>query len=214
MKSTLSSKTLLLLGCIVWLGAVGYGLRLVWSYENSPGKSGTPPAAWPANSAIGRKTGLPTLVLFIHPHCPCSRATIGELAGLMAHSQGLVNANVVFVKPAGFSEAWEQTDLWTSALDIPAVHVSIDENGVEAQRFRSETSGQAALYSAPGLLVFSGGITGSRGHAGDNDGRTAILSILATGKAAKTETAVFGCPLVKDTANKQSEGYCSGFPRN
>ena len=64
----------------------------------------------------------------------------------MAHSQGLVNANAVFVKPAGF-EAWEKTDLWRSVTDIPGVNISVDEDGVEAQRFRSETSGQVALYS-------------------------------------------------------------------
>src|ERR1700687_4586607 len=177
--------------------------------RESPGRSGTPPTTWPTNSAISRKAELPALVLFIHPHCPCSRATIGELAILMAHSHGQFNANVVFVTPAGFGEAWQKTDLWSTATDIPAVSVSVDEGGVEARLFRSETSGQAALYSAPGQLVFSGGITGSRGHSGDNDGRTAILSILATGKAAaKTETPVFGCPLVRDTASQQSEEFC------
>lgn len=214
MKSTRYSRMFLLLTWIVWLSGVGYGLRLVWGYENSPGLSGTPPTNWPANSEIKRKTGLPTLVLFIHPHCPCSRATIGELAVLMAHSQGLVNANAVFVKPDGFGKAWEKTDLWRSATDIPAVYVTVDENGVEARRFGSETSGQVALYSAEGQLLFSGGITGSRGHSGDNDGRSAILSLLATGKTAKTETPVFGCPLGKDNSNKQSEEFCNAFHGN
>lgn len=85
----------------------------------------------------------------------------------MAHSQGLVNANAVFVKPAGFGESWEQTDLWRSATDIPGVYSTVDENGVEARRFGSATSGQVALYSGEGQLLFSGGITGSRGHSGE-----------------------------------------------
>lgn len=211
MKSTRYSRMLFLLACITWLGIVGGGLRLVWGYENSPGRSGTPPTPWPAHSEIKRTTRLPTLVLFIHPHCPCSRATIGELAILMAHSQGLVNANAIFVKPAGFAEEWEKTDLWSSATNIPGVNVTVDENGVEARRFGSETSGQVALYSADGRLLFSGGITGSRGHSGDNDGRTAIVSLLATGKTARKETPVFGCPLVKDTASDQSEEFCNAF---
>src|ERR1043165_2147388 len=107
MKFNRHSGTVLVLAAVVWLGAVGYGLHFVWAYENSPGQSGTPPTTWPTESAIKRTDGLPTLVLFIHPHCPCSRATIGELAILMAHSQGLVNANAVFVKPANV-EAWEK----------------------------------------------------------------------------------------------------------
>jgi hypothetical protein len=213
MTFTRYSRTILLLASVAWLGAVGYGLRLVWVYENSAGRSGSPPTTWPTESAIRSKPGLPTLVLFLHPHCPCSRATVGELALLMAHSQGRVNANAVFVKPAGF-EAWEKTDLWNSASDIPGVTMNVDENGVEAQRFRSETSGQVALYSAEGTLLFSGGITGSRGHSGDNEGRSAILSILATGKAPKIQTPVFGCPLVKGASGNQSEEFCHAFRRN
>jgi hypothetical protein len=38
----------------------------------------------------------------IHPHCPCSRASIGELSILMAHSRGRLAAFVVFVEPPGF----------------------------------------------------------------------------------------------------------------
>ena len=199
----------MLLAGITWLGLVGGGLHLVWRYENSPGQSGMPPTKWPTESAIKRSPELPTLVLFVHPRCPCSRATIGELAILMAHSQGLVNANALFVKPANVDQAWEKTDLWNSAMDIPGVKVTNDDNGVEARRFRSETSGQVSLYSAEGKLVFSGGITGARGHSGDNDGRAAILSILGTGKSPRTQTPVFGCPLVKETSNKPSEEFCN-----
>jgi hypothetical protein len=132
----------------------------------------------------------------------------------MAHSQGLVNAQALFVKPAGLGEAWEKSDLWTSATDIPGVSVTTDDNGVEARRFGSVTSGQVALYNAEGQLLFTGGITGSRGHFGDNDGRTAILSLLAKRKTAKTETPVFGCPLVKETATKESEESCDAFHGN
>jgi hypothetical protein len=206
MKSSRRSRIFLLLACVVWLSAVGYGLGLVWGFENSPGRNGTTPTKWPENSEIQRQSGLPTLVLFIHPHCPCSRATIGELAILMAHSQGLLNAKAVFVKPADLGEAWEKTDLWSSAKDIPGVSVTIDDRGVEARRFGSKTSGQVLLYSAEGQLLFSDGITGSRGHSGDNDGRTAITSLLATGKTTKTATPVFGCPLVKRDFDKSTGG--------
>lgn len=201
------SKTLLLFGCLAWLGLVAGGLHFVWGYENSPGRSGAPPMHWPDDSAIRRNPELPTLVLFIHPHCPCSRATIGELAILMARSQGRVHATAVFVTPAGF-KGWERTDLWTSARDIPGVTISVDENGVEAQRFRSETSGQVALYGQNGQLLFSGGITGSRGHSGDNAGRTAIQSLLANGQVSTKETPVFGCPLVKDDSNNTPKEFC------
>ena len=173
------------MGRVVWLVAIVSGLGLVTRYANSAGASGRPPAVWPVDSKVARTPGLPTLLLFVHPHCPCSRATIGELAVLMARTQGLVNTNVVFVRPAGFPENWEKTDLWNSAVNIPGVSVMVDDNGLEAGRFRSLTSGQATFYSADGRLLFNGGITGSRGHSGDNAGRSAIVSLLTAGTAER-----------------------------
>jgi hypothetical protein len=113
----------------------------------------------------------------------------------MAHSQGRLTAYVLFLKPTDFSEDWEKTDLWRSAASIPGVTAMIDDQGAEANRFHAATSGQTLLYDAAGSLLFSGGITGSRGHSGDNAGQAAIVSLVNSGAAARTETSVFGCPL-------------------
>lgn len=113
----------------------------------------------------------------------------------MAQAQGRVIAYVLFLKPTGIATNWEKTDLWQSAARIPGVNVVADDNGIEASRFNAVTSGQTALYDADGHLLFSGGITGARGHSGDNAGRSAIVSLLNTVDAERTETAVFGCPL-------------------
>jgi len=67
-----------------------------------------------------------------HPHCPCTRATLGELAVLMARVQKRVNAVVVFVVPNGVPEKWEETDLWRNAAQIPGVRVLKDVGGKEA----------------------------------------------------------------------------------
>jgi hypothetical protein len=52
------------------------------------------------------------------------------------------------------------------------------------------------LYDARGALLFSGGITGARAHAGDNPGRSALVALLnrQSGTHAST-TNVFGCSL-------------------
>jgi hypothetical protein len=179
----------------VWLLAVSTGLWILWGYENTPGVSAKPPLLWPADSRIQRPQGSATLVMMVHPHCPCTRATVGELAGIMAHAQGRLNAYVLFLKPAGFSEDWEKTDLWQTAAGIPGVSVMVDDGGAEARLFNSSTSGQTILYDAAGHLQFSGGITGSRGHSGDNAGRSAILSLVNERVTERAETFVFGCPL-------------------
>jgi hypothetical protein len=211
MNSSRKKNALLILGFAAWLIAVGAGLQLILDYENTPGGNGAPAAEWPAESTIPRTPGLPTLVTMVHPHCPCSRASIGELALLMAHGQGLVEANVVFVKPKDFPEAWEKTDLWSSAAMIPGVKVSVDDEGIEARRFGSRTSGQIMLYSVSGQLLFSGGITSARGHSGDNEGRSAIEALLTNGSAEHRETAVFGCPLfVEGSSGSEVKDSCDG----
>jgi len=119
----------------------------------------------------------------------------------MAQSQGRLTAYVLFLKPEGFSDNWEKTDLWQSARDIPGVKPIVDYDGIEARRFHATTSGQTVLYDAEGCLLFSGGITIARGHAGDNVGRSAIVSLVNSRVAEQTETPVFGCPLFDDKSD-------------
>lgn len=201
---------MLLVGLAVWLLAVAAGLRFLLRYENTPGQRGQTPRAWPAASQLARTGDAPTLVMMVHPHCPCSRASIGELAQLLTDYRGRVNVDVVFVKPADFPGAWEQTDLWQSAAALPGVKLSVDAGGVEARRFGSATSGQSMLYDAAGQLLFSGGITVARGHAGDNAGRSAIFALLTNHQPARNETPVFGCPIFNEPARAQAEETCHG----
>jgi hypothetical protein len=194
------NRLVILSSMTLWLLLAGIGLAVLWDYENTPGAAAKPPASWPVESRIKRAQDKATLVMLAHPHCPCTRASIGELALLMAHSQGHLTAYVLFLKPEGFSEQWEQTDLRQSAASIPGVNVVIDDDGIEARRFHATTSGQANLYDADGRLLFSGGITSARGHSGDNAGRSAVESLLSTGAAEQSETFVFGCPLFDENS--------------
>ena len=104
-----------------------------------------------------------TLGMSAHPHCPCTRASLGELARLMTQAQGRVTAYVLFVKPPNFSGGWEQTDLWASAAAIPGVTAVRDDGGDESRLFHAATSGQTALYDAAGSLLFSGALRAARG---------------------------------------------------
>jgi hypothetical protein len=179
----------------LWLFMVAVGVGALWSYESTPGASAAAPGLWPAASRIKPDADRATLVMLAHPHCPCTRASMNELARLMTQARGRVTAYVLFVKPAGFSDEWVQSDLWSSAAAIPGVTPVMDDGGDEAALFHAETSGQTVLYDAAGNLLFRGGITSARGHAGDNAGRTAIVSLLTSDEAEERDTPVFGCPL-------------------
>jgi hypothetical protein len=113
----------------------------------------------------------------------------------MAHSQGRMSAYVLFIKPAGSSDDWEKADLWQIASEIPGVSVVRDDEGFEAGLFNTATSGHTLVYNKQGRLVFSGGITASRGHFGDNAGEDAVVAIVKGEVPELTETSVFGCPL-------------------
>jgi hypothetical protein len=189
------NRLILIATSVLWLLLIGTGIGFIWNYESTPGQAAAAPDHWPTASRIQRATDRATLVMLAHPHCPCTRASIGELARLMTQAQGRVTAYVLFVKPTGFSTEWEKTDLWASAAAIPGVQVVGDDEGIEAGRFHAATSGQTMLYDTQGQLLFSGGITSARGHAGDNAGRTALVSLLTTNESEQKQTPVFGCPL-------------------
>jgi hypothetical protein len=51
------------------------------------------------------------------------------------------------------------------------------------------------VFDRSGTLTFSGGITGSRGHAGENAGESAVLAALTHEPLERERTPVFGCSL-------------------
>jgi hypothetical protein len=143
-----------------WLAAIGSGQRVMLNYDYTAASPAAPPTQWPHESSVARTQRLPTIVVFAHPHCPCTRATIEALARLMARLQNRATAAVVFEHPRGVSDDWVRTDLWKSAARIPGVTVTTDADGLEASRFGARASGQTMLYSTAGDLRFSGGIHG------------------------------------------------------
>src|SRR6185437_9083110 len=145
----------------------------------------------------------PTLIMVAHPRCPCTRASVAELAQIMAHSLGKVNAFVLFVKPPGAGADWDDTGLRRSATSIPGVTVLTDENGVEAARFGAQTSGHTLVFDRQGTLVFSGGITASRSHIGGNTGEDSVLAALNQQAPDRERTPVFGCSLAGRNLNPE-----------
>jgi hypothetical protein len=201
---------------LFWLTLVGTGLIMLWSYAETPGPLANAAPRWPVATRIERDRTRPTLMLFTHPHCACSRATLGELAVMMAHVQHRVSVHVLFYRPASTDIAWQHTDLWDAAKAIPGVDVESDVDGQEAAKFGASVSGQTLLYDQDGRLAFNGGITFARGHFGDNAGRTAITEILLTGRSRTRQTPVFGCflvdrPVSPDRGSQSGAAHASGI---
>ena len=192
----------------LWFAVVCFGSFALLGYQNRPGEANTALKGWPEQSALRLNAHLPTLVLFAHPHCPCTRATLGELELLVARCSKKLAATVIFTKPTDVDDNWVKTDLWRSAEAIPGVTVLRDDSGIETRRFGAVTSGDAMLFACDGKLLFHGGITDARGHAGDNEGRTAIAMLLEEKQGKTTRTHVFGCRLFAGHSVQPSQSIC------
>lgn len=190
---------------LAWLAAVAFGLRFVLNYDGAAGPVGDVPQKWPAHSALHHATDRLTLVMLAHPRCPCTRATVGELAQIMATAQGKIDAYVLFYRPSDAKSDWDETDLRQSAAAIPGVKTVSDIDGVEAKHFGAETSGHTEIFDRNGKLLFSGGITESRGHAGGNNGESAILELAANQQPTQSRTLVFGCRIADRTGSKRKD---------
>jgi hypothetical protein len=196
--------------CLVWLTAVGAGLAFMSNYQNSAGKTGQAPSQWPAEARIARAPDRATLLLFAHPKCPCTRATMGELNRLLTRCPQGMDTHVFFLKPEHAAADWGQTDLRRSAAALPGITVEDDPEGQLAHQFGAETSGSVLLYDRQGQLLFKGGITAGRGHAGDNIGSDMIVSLLAGKDNSLRQTPVYGCSLLNEcAATPTKETICS-----
>jgi hypothetical protein len=175
----------------VWAAALVVGLFVLSQYKFTPGSAADAPARWPTSSALARATDRTALVFFAHPLCPCTRTSIDELESLLSSAGGNVDAHVVVLR---YEEGGDPSETLTRVSRIPGVMVHLDD-GSEAARFGARTSGQTLLYGADGRLVFEGGITAARGHAGDSVGKRRVTSLLRGGIADAATSSVFGCSL-------------------
>jgi hypothetical protein len=178
----------------LWLVAAGGSYFFLLQYKGVAGATGNTTDVWPRDGIIEPAADRPTLVMLAHPCCPCTAASLDELASLLARFPGRVAAHVLFLHYENHGY-WEQQDLWQRAQRIPEVVVSADEDGREAKKFGAATSGHVLVYHQDGRLLFDGGITAARGHAGASVGSDRLRDILAGAAAAPSSLPVFGCPL-------------------
>lgn len=183
----------------LWMALTAVGLAALLVYSSTPGRQAAPPSQWPPSSGLQRAPDKSTLVMFLHPKCPCSQASLSELSAILAHSAGRLRVDLVFLQPSGRPESWTRTTLWRSAATLPETSSTNDAAGREARLFHTFVSGEALLYDSSGNLRFHGGITNSRGHAGDNPGSSSVEAYLNTGTVPVSRTPVFGCPLFDDS---------------
>ncbi|HWA26808.1 MAG TPA: hypothetical protein VG734_14210 [Lacunisphaera sp.] len=189
-------KALLSVGICLWFAGAAWGMKWMTDYSFKPGATGAPGQDWPA-AGEPFDGGQFTVVVGLHPECPCSRATLAELDSILLAGGHAIKAVLIFSDTLP-GEPAKNSELYRQGAALPRTRLVCDSTGADLKRFALETSGETRLYRSDGRLVFSGGITGSRGHVGDNPGRSALLAALQQrGKdpGPPARTPVFGCSI-------------------
>lgn len=191
-------RRVLAAGVAVWATAAVAGLGAMMRSAATPDAPADTRPVWPAEVSIRPDAARPTLVVCLHPRCPCSDATLDALAELLA-SDATVTAYVLFAVPASPGPGWTDAALVERARHMPRVVVRIDTGGRDCAALGARTSGQTFLYDTAGRLSFAGGMTPGRGETGSSDGAAAVRARLADPSALShlDRTPVFGCALYR-----------------
>jgi hypothetical protein len=185
----------------VWLLAIAGGWYCVERHEFATSETAAAQAVdrWPSDSLLPCDRDRPALVLFLHPKCPCSRATLAELDRLLATKSEPtaepLQLIIVATVPQNADETWWDTGTVAKSSALPGARMFIDRAGQEAARFGATTSGMVMYFDASGLRRYAGGITVARGHEGRSAGGDAVEALVRGETTKPSSLPVFGCRL-------------------
>lgn len=193
-----------------WLCALVSAFGFFLNYSFQAGPKGSPPSHWPSEIRFHKNSGC-RLLMFAHPRCSCTMASLRELGSVMTRAPQLKPVCVFFYQPSNASEDWNDTAVVRKARKMNGVEIAWDRDGFLAHQFGAKTSGHVLLYDARDRLQFSGGITGLRSHEGWNPGSATLLALIQGNTAQFTETRVFGCPIF-NSSDECTDGKCETRP--
>lgn len=181
----------------LWAAGIVFGTRYANNYSGTPGISSPSVDHWPTHSLLALSSTRDTIVIAIHPQCPCSNASVEELRNAVARSGEHPLIYALIYQPNNEPADWAETPVVRAAQAIPGSHIFIDRTGSEMERFHARVSGDVFLYDVEGRIRFKGGVTSSRGNVGESGGGVALTALLRHENLPVTHTPVFGCSLVR-----------------
>ncbi len=193
---------------VAWTTFLACAMISLVIYPSQPGRAANAPWIFPETVTVFPRIPKPVLVVFLHPHCPCSGSTLEKIQSIMERSSSEIDCRVYVVIPPEAPEGWEDGHINNRLRDLKNATVEIDRNGSIASQFSASTSGQVLLYRDDGVLAFSGGITSNQSHAGRCLGLLALDERLQTKDLPFAQSPVFGCPLFNSEANCRAEAPC------
>jgi hypothetical protein len=183
----------------LWIALIAGGFTILNVHAATPGAQFSGELELSDLPRSNRQEPEWTAVLFAHPHCPCTDASLNELADTLDNAMVPVRRIIVCVEPPNAPAGWSDSELFATAKQR-GFQVLLDRNATLATKAGAATSGLTILLDPSGKPHFSGGVTASRGHRGPNSGTAAILRQLTDPSVTQSATApVYGCPLTNLT---------------
>src|SRR5215212_10973742 len=130
---------------MIWVATIGAAYEAIRRFETTPGLPASAPRAWPVATSVARTPGTWSLVMLVHPHCSCSRASVKELAEIVEKAPHDVRTTVLVYRPHEMAAGWERTSVYDAATRVRRAHVMLDPDGAQARVFGGFTSGQTFL---------------------------------------------------------------------
>jgi hypothetical protein len=146
---------------------------------------------WPEGAPLTLDPARLTLLLFVHPQCRGTEATLQTLAHVMEHCAGHANVTIMLYEDPALLAHWKGSPIKSEAESIPGATVREDHLGEAASFFDVKTSGSALIFAPDGTLLYRGGITPGLGQVGDGE---VLQRWLLDGQGVRHEP-VFGAPL-------------------
>lgn len=191
--------------CAAWIAIALFGWNSLLRHTYQPAGVEEGATNWP-DADRNPTSAAYTVVVFAHPLCPCTRATLNKLHESITRFPDDRRIEVIFAT-AGLDSA-DVADSFNvrTARRLEGVEVRFDETGEIVRRFGATVSGEVFAFDREGRRVFHGGITTGRGHEGDSTSQREFERRIC-GRASDAFSApVYGCllplnPVVRESAD-------------
>lgn len=185
----------------LWIAGLIYGFTLLLLHDfDAQQSSSLLPADLSQIPIVSRNEDTIRILIAVHPQCPCTQNTLGELKSILSHATEAYQLTALaFTPEENISPELQQQWLATSNIDffrnLPQSNIVVDANGEFARQLDLPTSGTITVIDVDGKTIFRGGITGSRSCVIDNPGSIAVRNILSGKIVSPTTTPIFGCSI-------------------
>lgn len=134
-----------------------------------------------------------SVLVFIHPECPCTPASLRTLSRLVDECTADFDLQIL-VASYGDTNSLQSTNA-RLAEAIPKATVQPDPNGTIAQSLDAHVSGTICVVAPNNNLLYLGGLTNSRGCETIGPHFQIIKQVIQNRWSAAVTTSVYGCDL-------------------